>query len=320
MPGAGGGPDRLAGLRALLACPACGGSLSWTTGAVACVQCGHAYPITDGIAVLLDVDGYDAHKVNQADFFGAEDADFERDRPHGQPAMYGWLLSEKFRRATAGIGHLLRGANVVASCGGSGMDAEFLARAGARVITVDLSLDAAQRARRRAETYGLPILSVAGDAERLPIATAGIDVAYVHDGLHHLSDPYVGLRELTRVAARAVSVSEPCQAAVTALAVKAGIATDEEDAGNRVGRMDVDRIRVELERAGFVTVRAERYAMFYRQHPRRPMRAISRRRVRPFAQHGLIAANRLIGGLGNKLTVQGVRARTVGDDPLMARP
>jgi len=228
--------------------------------------------------------------------------------------MYGWLLQEKFTRAIRGIDNLLLGATVVASCGGSGMDAEFLARAGARVISVDLSLGASRGARARAARTGLPILAVVGDAERLPIATEGVEIAYVHDGLHHLSDPYVGLRELVRIASRAVSVTEPATAAVTALAVRAGIALKEEEAGNRVGRMQLGQIRSEVAAAGFVVVHAERYGMFYRQHPGWPMRAVSRRRLRPGAQRAIVAANRVGGRLGNKLTLQAVRSTGPGGD------
>ncbi|MEA2298629.1 MAG: hypothetical protein QOF77_1565 [Solirubrobacteraceae bacterium] len=306
----GAGRGRDAALRSLLVCPGCGGTLVWDVRAARCPASGHAYPITDGVPLLLADVAHDEHKARQADFFDAEDAQFERTRPHGAPAMYGWLLHEKFARATVAIAGTLRGATAVASCGGSGMDAEFLARAGARVISVDLSLGAARGARARAARYGLAILSVVGDAERLPIATEGVGVAYVHDGLHHLADPYVGLRELTRVARRAVSVTEPCRAALTRVAVRAGLAYDEEEAGNRVGRMELDRIRGEFSAAGFDTVHAERYGMFYRQHPGRPMHACSRRRVRPLAERAVLAANRVGGHLGNKLTVQAVRVGT----------
>ena len=51
----------------------------------------------------------------------------------------------------------------------------------------------------------------------------------------------------------------------------------------------------------------KRYAMFYRHEPGPAMRFVSRRRVAPVARWALLAVNRLIGGAGNKLNLQGVR-------------
>ena len=103
-------------------------------------------------------------------------------------------------------------------------------------------LRGAGRARAR-ERYGLDYLVVVGDVEHLPVRTASADISYVHDGLHHLSDPAIGLRELARVARRAISINEPAEALGTALAVKLGVALEREDAGNRVARLRPERRR-----------------------------------------------------------------------------
>src|SRR5205807_314906 len=140
------------------------------------------------------------HKSRQANFFDREEAaEFEIIRPHGTPALYRWLLEEKFRRGVAGVISALRGSGAMALvvCGGSGMDAEFLTSTGARVITSDISIGAAQRARERARRYGLPIMAIVADVERLPFRDRAVDLVYVHDGLHHLADPQNGLREMT---------------------------------------------------------------------------------------------------------------------------
>jgi SAM-dependent methyltransferase len=151
-------------------------------------------------------------------------------------------------------------------------------------------------------------MPLVADAERLPFSDRSVDVVYVHDGLHHLADPLVGLAEMARVAARAVSVTEPARAAVTRLAIRAGIAGEFEDAGNRVERVTVDELRAELHRRGFDVVHAERYGMFYRHAPKRPMRFFSRRGLLRVSQAAFLIGNRLAGGLGNKLAVQAVRA------------
>jgi ubiquinone/menaquinone biosynthesis C-methylase UbiE len=88
------------------------------------------------------------------------------------------------------------------------------------------------------------------DVEQLPCADCSVDIVYVHDGLHHLSDPLVGLAEMCRVARRCVLITEPSRAAVTAIAVRLGIALDEEDAGNRVERVSAEQVSACLDEYG----------------------------------------------------------------------
>jgi SAM-dependent methyltransferase/uncharacterized protein YbaR (Trm112 family) len=299
----------LSRLRSLLVCPACGGELDWGDREVCCVGCGAAYEMTDGIP-LLRVEsrgGDDAHKEQQAAFFDGADHEFEITRPHGTPWLYSWLLGEKFRRSIDGFANLPTTAVTV--CGGAGMDAEFLARNGAAVISTDISLGAARCAGERAARYGLAILPVVADAEALPLADASIDLAYVHDGLHHLENPLAGLAELSRVARNAVSVNEPAQATATRLAIRARLSVETEDAGNRVERVDPAVIVSALERDGFSVVRCERYAMVYRHVPGRVAQVLSRRPLRLVVRLSLAAFNAALGNVGNKLTVQAVRKR-----------
>ena len=293
-------------MRELLACAACRGELEWGDDRAACLRCGSAYPVADGIPVL--VAGDDEHKRRQAAWFAVEaDEEWEIERPHGAPALHRWLLAEKLRRSVASLRSLLPGATALAVAGGSGMEAEFLARAGARVVTADISLGAARRARERARRHGFDVLSIVADAERLPFADRSVDVVYVHDGLHHLADPRAGLHEMARVARRAVSVNEPARAALTRLAVKGRIALDVEESGNRVQRLAPEEVASALRAHGLDVVRSERYGMYYRHEPGRVVRLLSRPRLLAPAQLGFRAANVAVGGIGNKLTVQAVR-------------
>jgi len=291
-------------------CPRCHGALFGARDELACGSCHARYSLMHGIPILSLLDADDPasdYKRRQIEFFDREAEEFEITRPAGQPRLYGWLMTEKFRRSVQGLESRLPGASALTVCGGSGMDAELLARAGAIVTASDLSIGAARRAVERGRRAGLPITAVVADVERLPFADSSFDIVYVHDGLHHLSDPMLGLTEMCRVARVCVCVTEPAQAAVTAIAVRLGIAQEEEDAGNRVERLTAKQIRVCLSDHGLRVVGVDRYAMYYQHEPGRWMRFLSRRRTLPIGRGAVLAFNAALGHVGNKLAVRGVR-------------
>jgi ubiquinone/menaquinone biosynthesis C-methylase UbiE len=279
--------------------------LEWTQSEVRCEDCGHDYPLVDEIPVLVaDVD---PHKERQARFFDEADREFEITRPHGTPAVYQWLLDEKFRRSLSALEPLVAGATALNVCGGSGMDAEFLARRRAHVIVADISLGAVGRARERARRFGIDLAPVVADIERLPFADRSIDLVYVHDGLHHLRDPLAGAAEMARVARHAVSVNEPTRAIATRVAVRVGLSQLQEQAGNRIERVDRAAIADLLKARGFQLLANERYAMVYRHVPGRVARALSVPGIFASARVAISAFNRVAGEAGNKLTLQAVR-------------
>jgi ubiquinone/menaquinone biosynthesis C-methylase UbiE len=296
-------------LAALLVCPDCRGALAPSACAVSCVSCAADFPIVDGVLVLLSkaLAGTEL-KRRQIEHFDRElDPEYEITRPHATPPLHRWLLEEKFRRSIAGLDSTLCDATVLTVCAGSGMDAEFLARRGAYVIAADISIGAARRTAERARRYGLPISPIVADVECLPFADASIDVVYVHDGLHHLERPDIGLAEMARVAGRAVCVSEPARATITRLAIRLGLALEREESGNRVARLTLDEIFDELAARGFLPARAERYAMYYRHEPGPAIRLLSMPALLPLAKGGFRLANFVAGRFGNKLAVQAVR-------------
>jgi glycosyltransferase involved in cell wall biosynthesis/SAM-dependent methyltransferase/uncharacterized protein YbaR (Trm112 family) len=298
-----------------LVCPGCRTGLDVSTPPIHCQNCRAAYGFDGGVAVLLsdasaathdelDHHGPRGHKAAQAAHFdGPGEEAFEIDRPHGTPRLYRFLLAEKFRRAVGPIRPHLVGASALVVCGGSGMDAEFLASAGAAVTTSDLSLGAATRAKARSERFGLGIRSLVADVEHLPFADQSIDLVAVHDGLHHLNDPYAGLSEMARVARRWVVVTEPARASITRLAIRLGLAFETEEAGNRVARMEPSEAAAFLEARGYLVLRAQRYAMYYPHHPGGVFSLLSGPLVVPIVRVGWRLANTLLGRFGNKMVV-----------------
>jgi SAM-dependent methyltransferase len=252
------------------------------------------------------VNQVDSHKRRQAEHFdGQVDEEFETTRPHATPAVYQWLMAEKSRRSIDLLPPLA-GKVVLDACCGSGMDAEFLAGEGAKVIALDISQGCASRAQARARRYRLDYQVVVGDVEHLPVRDGSIDIAYVHDGLHHLDEPEKGLRELARVAGSGISINEPADAFGTQIAAHLGLAQNKESAGNRVARLNAARVRGELESAGF-SARASRYLMYYKHEPGRLMRLASRPGFSHLYRWSARMADLAIGCWGNKLQVTAIR-------------
>jgi glycosyltransferase involved in cell wall biosynthesis/ubiquinone/menaquinone biosynthesis C-methylase UbiE/uncharacterized protein YbaR (Trm112 family) len=294
-------------LQSVLVCPACRQELRWAADSTTCTVCGTRYPVADGIPVLLPPADGDAWKAQQAAFFDDADEAYEISRPHGTGNLYSWLLGEKFRRSLAGLGPDAPGTLVLTVCGGSGLDAEYLARAGFHVIASDLSLEAARRTRERAERHALPIVPIVADVEALPFRDRSVDLVYVHDGLHHLEMPLSGLHEMLRTARSSVSVNEPARAQATLVAARVGLAEHYEDAGNFIARVDPVEFEAVVRDAGFEVVKSERYAMLYRHEPGKVSRLLSQPGLFGFARNGVRVLNAVAGTHGNKMTLQAVR-------------
>jgi SAM-dependent methyltransferase len=314
-------------LAELLACPRCHGDLRLTEDGLRCTSCDQTFPIVDGIPIFLDdldaashdeldhgrePDGHHAadtaHKHRQAEHFDLMAAEeFEIERPRGAPRLYGWLLAEKFRRSVAPIGPQLAGSTVLTVCGGSGMDAEFLADRGASVISSDISIGASRRARERARKHAVNMVPIVADVERLPFRDGSIDLVFVHDGLHHLEQPETGLREMTRVARRWIAVTEPARARLTSVAILLGLAQTAEESGNRVMRLEPRDVLGIVQPLGFERLAAGRYAMYYRHQPGVVFRLLSRPGLFQLATAGWRLANAILGRFGNKMVVVGER-------------
>jgi hypothetical protein len=86
---------------------------------------------------------------------------------------------------------------------GSGWMAIVLARAGMRVISIDVDASALERARDRARAEGSAvfdrILFLRADAGNLPFGNATVAHVFSFDAMHHLPDCTMALRETRRV-------------------------------------------------------------------------------------------------------------------------
>jgi SAM-dependent methyltransferase len=257
--------------------------------------------------------GADEHKAAQAAFFDEEqDDEFEIRRPRGTPRLYRWCIEEKFACLNDLEFAVSGGAIGLTVCGGSGMDAELLAREGLRVISSDLSPRACKRASERARRTGLPLYPIVADVERLPLKSRAVDLVLVHDGLHHLEDPLIGLAEMTRVTRAALVVSEPAAAHVTQLAVRVGLALSVEEAGNRVARLRPDEVARQLQGEGFRMMGIRRYALVYRHRPGRASRLLSMTPLFQATRLGFKVLNLAAGRWGNKLTIWAQRGQVQG--------
>jgi ubiquinone/menaquinone biosynthesis C-methylase UbiE len=240
----------------------------------------------------------------QQHFYEEEcDPEFEVNRPHQCGRLYGFLIDYKFSLGVELLSGDLSNAKMLEVCCGSGMMTEKFAALGARVTGTDFSAAAIARANERAKRFNFDATFAVADAEHLGYGDRAFDFAYVHDGLHHLEDPYAAIREMARVAKRGVLIMDPAKAAMTALAVRMGIAEDVEDAGNEVKRLDPVAVARCLQEQGFPQVSWRRTLMYYQHEPFPWFRWFEREPMFSTFRLAFAASNAVAGRWGNKLTL-----------------
>lgn len=290
-----------------LVCPRCLAN-EFTAGAAGlrCNQCTSLVCFDDGI---VDVIGEDASlTVQERHYDEAVDVEWETWRPAGAPELHRWVLEQKLAGALELAVRSVEGATIVNVCSGSGMDAEFLFDRGADVVLVDLSLAALRRARTRLSARGYRPGLVRARTERLPFDDRSFDFGFVHDGLHHLDEPELAVRELARVARRAVFVLEPAASALTTIAVRLRLAVEVEDAGNVVRRLHSDEVARWLREGGMTETVSSRALIRQTHWPSRAQRWLSAAPLRPVARLTYRVVAFFPGRwVGNKLTVVGTR-------------
>jgi len=250
------------------------------------------------------VTSFTTDKSQQADYYdhGGLDREFEINRPHGESRIYEYLMDFKFERVARLLGRPLQGSKVLVICCGSGMDAEYVARAGARVVAMDISAGCLDRARTRAERYGVKYHLVRGDAECLPFRDGAFDYGFVHDGLHHLPQPERAIAELARVTTRGILITEPADANATKLLIRLGLMKPYEEAGNYVIRFNPQRLELVCRSLGFGRTVSSRYLLKYGHPPAGWWRWLDGQPLLGAARASfLVVGVALLGRWGNKL-------------------
>lgn len=97
---------------------------------------------------------------------------------------------------------MVKGTDIVldVACGTGDLSMAFLAGGAARVVGVDFTYNMLSVAQNKKVTLsGASLTYHAGDAMRLPIADASVDVVSIAFGIRNVADPLAALREFRRV-------------------------------------------------------------------------------------------------------------------------
>jgi SAM-dependent methyltransferase len=185
------GSDAADDIVALLACPACRGSLS---NRLECVDCGKTWPAPDGIPQLrLPVEGQTEvvrQFYNEAPFPGYPPND-----------SLTWLRTRAERSAFARLldASIPGDARIVEIGCGTGQMSLYLARADRTVVGCDLSRGALSLGASAARRWGVDkVRFVECDLTNLPLREGAFDVVYCSGVLHHTPDPRGSFRAIAK--------------------------------------------------------------------------------------------------------------------------
>ena len=157
---------------AILRCTSCQGSLEQQSGGMKCVQCGHLFPLVDGVMRFVDAQEY-------AGSFGFQWLKHDRTQLDDETSRRSEV---DFTEKTGLTREDLRGKLVLDVGCGMGRYAEVVTRWGARVVGIDLSraVEAAARNLKEREAFVLQ-----ADVFHLPFAPESFDLIYSLGVLHH---------------------------------------------------------------------------------------------------------------------------------------
>lgn len=178
-----------------LCCPKCKGKLISKKDFLYCRLCNKDYQIQDGIPDFVDPNDLSDQHLGQLDYF-----DHCRVMTTDKYRLEAWHKSylKRFNDNFKEIAN-----KVILDCGtGQGYMSIELAKAGARVISCDLTLQSLARLKKIADKKGLAnrIFLVRCSAEELPFKNSTVDYFVLNAILEHLEKEKETIEEINRVA------------------------------------------------------------------------------------------------------------------------
>lgn len=181
-------------LESFLCCPKCHSDLNRCGDMLYCDHCGASFPVVDGVACFEKRISLPKHLQSQISYFESEES--VSSETHSLSPWQSKYLARFFKNASS-----LDGALVI-DCGtGSGYMAIELAKRGAHVVAIDLTLRSVVRLSKLAAKLGLDkrILSVCCRGECLPVKTASASFFISNAVLEHIPDEPQAISEINRV-------------------------------------------------------------------------------------------------------------------------
>lgn len=231
---------------------------------------------------------------------------FEINRPHGSGRLYNYLIKSKFNKAVKRLPFAIKDLELLDVCCGSGMVSEYYAGQGAEVTGLDYSEEAIARANKRKEKYDFEAQFQTGDAHNLPFRDNSFDIVSIHDGLHHLEDTAKAVKEMARVARKAVVIIEPAKSSLTEISILLGISLRYEGP-DFVYRLTAEETSKWLQAAGIKKISIKRYLMYYPHEPGRVFEFLGLPGLFQLYKLCFFLINKIFGRCGNKIQIIGFK-------------
>lgn len=237
-----------------------------------CSYCNKKFPIKGGIPHLLTSNlkkgRSEKHKkeeiVRYSDVDCSENSIFVN-RPHCYGRAENFLFHYSLGICKKFLGNV-KGKKIINLCCGGGADAEYFYKLGAEITGVDISANYLKCASVRAKKFNLNFNLLVGDAENLPFKSAYFDYGIVHCGLHHLPNPYEGIKELIRVSKKGIVIVESFNSIFTKLFIKLGL-SNEIEGGHPIYRFDKNSLINFLKENGLKKYNLKTFFIYTREEP-----------------------------------------------------
>lgn len=131
----------------------------------------------------------------------------------------------RLKKAVSLLPFSLKGKKVLVICCGRGFDSQFLADIGAKVTATDIKKEMVEETRKNCKG----VKAMVADATELSFSDNEFDLVWVNDGLHHLDNPFQGLKEMYRVGKLGLVFLEAQKTFLTPFLVRIGIMEEYEE-------------------------------------------------------------------------------------------